>query len=84
MTNVQFNEEQQYSKPVSVQRTVPTLSTLVIRWGIVKDEKGAQTFFLCFIVFAIIITGLMFWLGAKEDLPVPRETIEKALPRQVR
>ena len=59
MSNVQF-QDQNTTYTVAKKKG---LSSMVIKWGLAKDEKGAQMVLLIIAVVAILIGGFFMFSG---------------------
>lgn len=66
MNNVQFQDQNNvYRAPKK-----KGLSAMVIKWGLAKDEKGAQMVLLIIAVVAILIGGFFMFSGGSAGVPV--------------
>lgn len=83
MSDVQFSEEQQYATPPPVVRQ-GGLIQLVQKWGLAKDEKGAQQVLLIIVGVAVLIAVVSIVLGGSSESSVPRSVIESGLPPEAR
>ena len=60
MSNVQFQDK---NNTYTVAKK-KGLSAMIIKWGLAKDEKGAQVVLLIIAVIAILIGGYFMFAGS--------------------
>ncbi len=54
MTDIQFDEEQEFSRPIALPKQ-STFVRLVLKTGIIKTEQGANYFLLGLVVICVCI-----------------------------
>jgi hypothetical protein len=74
MTDIQFNEEQEFNRPAEVpQQSV--FIRLALKTGLVKTEQGANYLLLGVAIVGILFTlFMMFSSGGSSKPPVPSIT----------
>jgi len=73
------SEEWQPSKPASQKKSF-SITKLVMAYsgGYIKDEKQAQYVLLGFVIIAVIIMAILFFMGGSSDVKTfPEDTINQ-------
>lgn len=73
MSDVQFTEEQQYTRPGAPVSRPKGLIAIVMALGLATDEQGAAKVLLFVFAGAVMLTGIavFFWMNAGLEAPPP-------------
>jgi len=61
MSNIQFDEESRYARPLFNSEKRSWLANLVIKTGLAKDSAGAQKVLLVVFMLAVLGTIFIWW-----------------------
>ena len=72
MTDIQFEEEQMYTRPNTALKQQSALARLVLKTGIVRSERAAQYVLLGVAALALIATALIATSAFDRPAPPPQ------------
>ncbi len=69
MSEVEFHEEQQFTRTQPKAAKTSFITGLVIKSGLARDEQGAQKVLIGIIGLCILITGFAYFFGLRDTTP---------------
>ncbi|MBU2103919.1 hypothetical protein KKD81_00015 [Patescibacteria group bacterium] len=72
MSDISFNEENTTVRPTPIAAQQPALVKLVIRWGLAKDQKGAEMVLIGTAVIAATLAIAIPFMSGSVDRPAPQ------------
>ncbi|MDO8564483.1 MAG: hypothetical protein Q7R88_00630 [bacterium] len=69
MSNVSFEEEQQFTSPPSAQKPTPTIIAWVMKLGLAKTEQAANGVLLVVALIAVALAVYFFMSGSPKPSP---------------
>ncbi|MFA6969030.1 MAG: hypothetical protein WC217_00310 [Candidatus Paceibacterota bacterium] len=82
MTAIQFNDEQEFSRPVVLQKQ-STLVRLALSTGLVKTEKGANYLLIGFALLGFIFSVFMLLPSGTNQPPQTFQDGQSVIPPDV-